>query len=124
MIGSMSDRDEGIVVSGNGGSKKYDVYVDDNFHYRDESERYKLGEFSSCEEAVRACMKIVDEFFDKDFDVKITYEELYGGYTMFGEDPFIVSDDEGCFFSAWEYAKEKSKKIVARNAALRSHRER
>ena len=28
--------------------KKYDyvVYVDDNFHYMDEDERYKLGEFS------------------------------------------------------------------------------
>lgn len=120
----MVDRHEGKELSGSRGSKRYTVYVDDNFHFMDESERYKLGKFSSCEEAVSACVEIIDEFFDKDFDENITYDELYGGYTMFGEDPFIVSDDEGCFFSAWDYAKEKSREIVAQNAARRSRRER
>jgi hypothetical protein len=33
-------------------SKKYEVYVDDNFHFLDESERYRLGAFETCEEAV------------------------------------------------------------------------
>lgn len=36
-------------------SKKYEVYVDDNFHFMDESERYKLGAFETCEEAIAAC---------------------------------------------------------------------
>jgi hypothetical protein len=30
--------------------KPYTVYVDDNFHYMDESERYKLGDFDDCRE--------------------------------------------------------------------------
>jgi hypothetical protein len=118
----MSDRNEGNGAPESGDPKRYAVYVDDNFHFLDESERYRLGEFSSCEEALRTCKEMIDEFFDKDFDVNITYEELYGGYTMFGEDPFIVSDDEGCFFSAWDYAKEKSREIVARNAERRFRR--
>jgi len=40
----------------------YTVFVDDNFHYMDESERYKLGDFPDCASAVAACKKIVDEF--------------------------------------------------------------
>lgn len=95
--------------------KKYVVYVDDNFHHMDESERYKLGEYSSCEEATEACKKIVDEFFSHTYDENITYEELYNGYTMYGEDPFIVSGDRDCFFSAWDYAKKRCRELVARD---------
>jgi hypothetical protein len=43
-------------------SGKYVVYVDDNFHYMDESERYKLGEFDTEEEAIHAANKLVDDF--------------------------------------------------------------
>jgi len=89
----MSNRNENNDYPLNHGSKKYVVYVDDNFHHMDESERYKLGEFSSCEEAVEVCKKIVDEFFSQTYDENITYEELNNGYTMYGEDPFIVSGD-------------------------------
>ena len=94
------------------GSMRYVVYVDDNFHHMDESKRYKLGEFASCEEAIEACKKIVDEFFSHTFDESITYEELYHGYTMYGEDPFIVSGDRDCFFSAWDYAKKRCRELV------------
>lgn len=81
----MSNRNENNDYPLNHGSKKYVVYVDDNFHHMDESERYKLGEFWSCEEAIEACKKIVDEFFNRTFDQNISYEELYNGYTMYGE---------------------------------------
>lgn len=40
---------------------KYIVYVDDNFHYMDESERYCAGEFDALEEAIAKCKQIVDE---------------------------------------------------------------
>ena len=30
----------------------YSVYVDDNYHYQDESERYKLGDFATLDEAI------------------------------------------------------------------------
>ena len=26
-------------------------------------------------------------------------------YTQFGEDPYVISDDVGCAFSAWGYAR-------------------
>lgn len=39
---------------------KFKVYVDDNFHYMDESHRYKLGEFNTLAKAIEACKEIVD----------------------------------------------------------------
>jgi hypothetical protein len=33
----------------------YQVLIDDNFHYQDESERVKHGVFATSEEAVAAC---------------------------------------------------------------------
>jgi hypothetical protein len=89
----------------------YEVYVDDNFHHMDESERYKLGDFESCEEAVAACKKIVDDFLERGYAPGMSLDELYGGYTMFGEDPFIVSEDARCRFSAWSYAKQRCSEL-------------
>ena len=88
-------------------SKKYEVHVDDNFHFMDESERYKLGEFETCEEAVAVCMKIVDDFLETGYKKGMSFKELYEGYVEFGEDPFIISGDKTCFFSAWDYAKKR-----------------
>lgn len=93
-------------------SIRCEVYVDDNFHYMDESERYKLGDFENCEEAVAACKKIVDEFLELGYTEGMSFRELYEGYTMFGEDPFIASDDDdGCRFSAWDYAKKRCREM-------------
>lgn len=86
------------------------VYVDDNSHHGDESERYKLGEFGSCEEAVAACKKKVDEYFSRLERGKQGFDELWRGYTMYGEDPWISG--EGCRFSAWDYAKEKCREYA------------
>ena len=41
---------------------KYTLYIDDNFHYMDEDERYKFGEFSSLEKAIARAKQIVDAF--------------------------------------------------------------
>ena len=87
----------------------YTVYVDDNYHHLDESERYTLGEFSSCAEAVAACQEIVDEFLESSFRPSMTAKELYEAYVGFGEDPFIVPADEK--FSAWDYAKRRCHEI-------------
>jgi len=92
-------------------SRKYEVYVDDNFHYMDESERYKLGEFETCEEAVAACKKIVDEFLEQGYTKGVSFKELYEGYIGFGEDPLIISGDKTCFFSAWDYAKQRCREL-------------
>jgi hypothetical protein len=86
---------------------KYTVFVDDNFHYMDEDERYKLGEFDTREEALAAAKKIIEEFLDPAYEPWMTAQEMYEGYVMFGEDPFIVPDDPADHFSAWDYAKER-----------------
>ena|ERR1700680_1490271 len=40
----------------------YRVYVDDNSHYMDASERYAAGSYENCEIAKATCRRIVDEF--------------------------------------------------------------
>lgn len=88
--------------------KKYIVYVDDNFHSGDESERYKLGEFETREEALVACRGKVDEFFERINKGEHSFKELWEGYMLYGEDPFIYNDDVNEIkFSAWAYAKER-----------------
>jgi hypothetical protein len=88
----------------------YIVWVDDNFHYGDEDERYKQGQYETYEEAVRVCRDIVDGDLKHNFKEGITSEALYGAYTGFGEDPWIAGDPPPGEprFSAWEYAKVKA----------------
>ena len=89
---------------------KYTVYVDDNFHYMDESERYKKGDFATLDEAIAACKQMVDEFLKDETDHDATAAERYAQYTGFGPDPFIVTDDPEAGsppFSAWSYAKQR-----------------
>src|SRR5215471_14480730 len=92
-------------------AKRYTVYVDDNFHYMDESERYKLGEFADCASAIAACKQIVDEFFANCY-LENTDAELLKQYLFFGEDPWISSDDPDCRFSARDYALERAKELA------------
>ena len=89
------------------GKYRYTVFVDDNFHYMDESERYKLGEYTDCPSAVAACKKLIDEYLQQGFTHNTTVEELQKSYSFFGEDPFILSDDPDCKFSARDYASRR-----------------
>jgi hypothetical protein len=86
------------------GQYKYAVYLDDNFHYMDEDERHKLGEFDDCAAAIAACEQIVDEFL---LPNRGQCEDLFATYLMFGDDPFILTDDPNCKFSARDYARER-----------------
>jgi hypothetical protein len=91
---------------------RWTVYVDDNFHYMDEDERYCLGAFDSLDSAITACRKIVDVFLH-DNEAK-TADELYDHYVMFGEDPWItgptpVAGTPG--FSAWDYARQRCNEL-------------
>ncbi len=89
------------------------VLVDDNFHEGDESERYKLGEYDSLEEAVAACKSKVEEYFERIEKGKFPFEELWDGYLLYGEDPFISNDEGAVKFSAWEYAKQRCREHCA-----------
>lgn len=86
--------------------QKYIVMVDDNFHFTDASERYKDSEHITYAEAVKKCQSIVDDYLIDALEPGMTSNELYASYTMFGEDPFIISNSSHKF-SAWEYAKRR-----------------
>lgn len=86
------------------------VMVNDNFHYMDESERYRAGEFATAEEALARCRQIVDEYLDdaQKIEKNSTANALWQSYVMFGEDPFIVAKGaETVTFSGWDYAKAR-----------------
>ncbi|HEX8600854.1 MAG TPA: hypothetical protein VF952_20330 [Chloroflexia bacterium] len=88
-------------------TRSYKVLVNDNFHYMDASESYQFAEFDSCTAAVTACVKIVDDYLLANYKPGMTTEELYRNYTTFGEDPFVLTKDEQCQFSAWNYARQR-----------------
>ena len=91
---------------------KYVVIVDDNFHHMDEGEQYELGEFESCEAAIAACKKVVDDFLISTLKPHHSYEELWKLYTAFGDDAFIANPDRDCRFSGWDYARERCRELT------------
>lgn len=96
--------------------QKYIVMVDDNFHFMDESERYKAGEYDNYDDAVAKCKAIVDDFLESALEPGMTAKQLFGSYTMFGDDPFIQGDPKAeskISFSAWDYAKERSRTLTS-----------
>lgn len=90
---------------------KYTVMVDDNFHYMDESHRYKLGKFNSLDKARKASMKIVDEFLVENKNSVKDVGELMAMYCLYGEDPYILNDDPENRFSARTYARQKCEEL-------------
>lgn len=86
--------------------ESYIVMIDDNFHYMDEDHRYKHGEFSTYNEAVRACKKIVDEELADMLKDGTPKEKLSATWSMYGEDPFIIGGSK--IFSARDYIIEKA----------------
>lgn len=93
--------------------KKYRVFVDDNFHFMNEDERYLFDEFTNLEEAVVACQKIVDESLNSLMETT-NHSDLLDSYLSFGESPFI----EGESFSALEYAKAQIIRLKKNNKKI------
>ena len=85
----------------------YKVFIDENSHYMDESERWLQGEAESYEEALATCRRIVDEFLALNHRPGMTVAALFELYTLFGEDPFIVPDEAVERFSGWDYARRR-----------------
>lgn len=90
--------------------EKYIVYVDDNFHFMDDSERYCAGEFDKPDDALAKCIEIVESSLQDSAGIEKSADALYSSYTMFGEDPFIIGPTN-IEFSAWDYAKKRSEEI-------------
>ena len=90
------------------------VIVADNFHYQDEDANYLLGTFTYLELAMAACRKIVDEYLTSVFEEGMSAATLYGSYTGFGEDPYIVGDDcDEVSFSTWTYVESQCEIMCA-----------
>ncbi|MEP6713681.1 MAG: hypothetical protein ABJA37_14740 [Ferruginibacter sp.] len=75
----------------------------------DEDETYMHGEFSTYEKALQAAKSIVEEHIIYNYKPGMSPTEMSANYTMFGEDPIIISEPqqvESEKFSAWDYAYE------------------
>jgi hypothetical protein len=92
---------------------RYKVRVSDNFHYMDEEEVYDLAEFDSCEAAMAACRKVIDDFLLSTYKPRMSADELWSLYTTFGDDAYILSRDTQCRFSGWTYAKQRCQEVCA-----------
>jgi hypothetical protein len=92
---------------------KYQVYVDNNFRYLDESERYLAGSYMDCETALKKCVEIVENSLSNEHKPGMSEKELVDRYKSFGEDPWISSPHEGCRFSAWKYVERRAKEICS-----------
>ena len=84
-------------------SKKYKIYIDDNYHYMDESERHVAGSYSSLEEAVERCKEITVKSLQDLYEKGITPEKLSAQWAMFGEDPFVFGGEGSVPFSARKF---------------------
>ena len=99
---------------------KYSVVIDDNWHYMDMEHRLKFGPYSTAEEAVAACRKIVDDWLELYKEPGMTTEALYERYVCFGPDPFVVPTksatavDKALWqFSAGNYAEKRAKMLCS-----------
>ena len=86
---------------------KYEVFVDDNYHYMDENERYLAGTFDDLSEAIAKCRAIVDSELQHVHKAGMQADELFSQHCMFGDDPWI----KGGNFSARDYARKRCEEI-------------
>lgn len=92
----------------------YEVLVDDNYHYMDESERYSAGVFQTYGEALEHAKRIVDSSLLDLVEPGKSGADLMASYVMFGEDPWIRPTPENTErFSARDYARQRAPEIVS-----------
>jgi hypothetical protein len=92
----------------------YEVFVDDNFHYMDEDERYSSGVFQTYSEALRHAKQIVDKSLRDLHETGKSADDLIASYVSFGEDPWIRPTPQGMErFSARAYAPQRAHEIEA-----------
>ena len=98
-------------------NKKYEVRVDDNYHYMDASERYTVGSYDTLEEAIERCKEITIKSLQHLYEQGMTPEKLHAQWLMFGEDPFILGGGESVPFSARKFISTEliKESVVTRN---------
>ena len=90
----------------------FKVFVDDNWQFMDDSERYTLGEYKTYEEAVEACKVFINESLEEALDDESKGNlGIYGRFCLAGDDPWIRPVPEGKKrFSGSEYVLQWCKK--------------
>jgi len=103
----------------------YKVMVDDNFHYMDGDERCEFATFSTADEALDACRRLVDEALLAEYKDGETADQLFERYTSFGDDPFVVALQGApkVEFSAWTYARQRAQELTAAGQEGSQHRQ-
>ncbi|NMB47933.1 hypothetical protein GYA13_00615 [Candidatus Kuenenbacteria bacterium] len=94
--------------------QKYQIFIDDNFHYMDGDYRSPRGGYDTLEEAISICKDIVDGYILSLDYQNSSFDQLWGQYTAFGEDPWISGPVEGIPFSAWDYAKNGLRELAGK----------
>ncbi len=92
----------------------FEVFVDDNFHPMNESERDQKGRFATYEEAVAVAQRLVEASVEAQYRDGMTEEQLWDQYSDFGEDPFVRPSPLEGYFSAWDYARAFIPRFLAR----------
>ena len=100
---------------------KYELYVDDNYYYMDEDERYKAGEFDTLEGAIAEAKRIIDDFLLTTYKKNPGFSavDLFKEYTKYGVDPWILPNYSK--YNSWEYAEKRSKEICAMKESAINH---
>lgn len=81
------------------------IYID-NFRAPGDEASSSGGTFSSYEEAVGHCKRVVDVFLEEELKPGMGAQQLWELYATFGEDA-IVHSGTGERFSGWDYAKHR-----------------
>ncbi len=84
-------------------SRQYKVFVDDNYHYSDASERSPAGSYRKLDKALEKCKEIATSSLASFYEKGITAEKLRTQWIMFGDDPFIVGGTGSPPFSARKF---------------------
>jgi len=92
-------------------TKKYQVFVDDNYHYGSESDRMPAGSYRSLDKAIEKCKKVTISSLKYLCEEGMAPEKLSAQWSMFGDDPFIVGSDS-IPFSAREFVTKKLCKSI------------
>lgn len=88
------------------------VIVADNSRYMDQSAWRELPPLTTADAALSKCREIVDQCLLDAYEPGMSAASLFESYKQFGDDPFIVANDEGVEFSAWTYAEGRCREIA------------
>ncbi|MDX1631942.1 MAG: hypothetical protein R3234_08785, partial [Thermoanaerobaculia bacterium] len=96
-----------------GPDEGYTVWAHHPFHLSGEAEKYRVGTFGACDEALETCRRVVEEFLESSYQDGMSAEHLMAEYEASGPDPYIEPRGEGCLFRARAWARERVAEICA-----------